>query len=145
MAANVSVISAKVISREVRPIGFYYRSRTNGRGPRYHMPMATEPTRTRYAVLLFVYVAAFITYLDRVCLSVAAPAIQADLGISQVEFAWVFTVFYIAYSVFEMPTSWLGDRWGQRLMLVRIVGCWSLFTIFTGLARSFTTMLATRT
>src|SRR6185503_15545202 len=77
-------------------------------GPRYHSPMATEtPTRTRYAVLLFVYLAAFITYLDRVCLSVAAPAMQAELGISQVEFAWVFTVFYIAYGVFEMPTAWL--------------------------------------
>jgi len=107
--------------------------------------MAEMPTRTRYAVLLFVYLAAFITYLDRVCLSVAAPAMQAELGISQVEFGWVFTVFYIAYGVFEIPTAWLGDRWGQRLMLVRIVGCWSMFTIFTGLARSFATMLATRT
>jgi ACS family glucarate transporter-like MFS transporter len=104
-----------------------------------------HPTRTRYVVLLFIYLAAFITYLDRVCLSVAAPAMQADLGISQVEFGWVFTVFYIAYAVAEMPTSWLGDRWGQRLILVRIVGCWSIFTILTGLARSFTTMLVTRT
>jgi len=107
--------------------------------------MATETsTRTRYAVLAFVYLAAFITYLDRVCLSVAAPAMQAELRISQVEFAWVFTVFYIAYAVFEMPTAWLGDRWGQRRMLVRIVGCWSLFTILTGLARSFVTTLLTR-
>jgi len=72
------------------------------------MPMVTgTPTRTRYAVLVFVYLAAFITYLDRVCLSVAAPAMQAELGISQVGFGWVFTVFYIAYSVFEMPASWL--------------------------------------
>ena len=106
---------------------------------------ALRPTRTRYAVLLLVYLAAFITYLDRVCISVAAPAMQADLGLSQIEFAWVFTVFYIAYGVFEMPTAWLGDRWGQRLMLVRIVGCWSLFTILTGFARSFTTLLAMRT
>src|SRR5882672_3227798 len=114
--------------------------------PRYHIPMAAgTPTRARYAVLVFVYLAAFITYLDRVCLSVAAPAMQADLGISQVEFGWVFTVFYIAYSVFEMPMSWLGDRWGQRRMLVRIVGSWSVFTIFTSLARSFATLLATRT
>ena len=104
-----------------------------------------HPTHTRYAVLLLVYFGAFITYLDRVCLSVSAPAMQADLGISQVQFAWVFTVFYIAYAVFEMPTSWLGDRWGQRRMLVRIVGCWSIFTILTGLARSFATMLVTRT
>jgi MFS family permease len=106
---------------------------------------AARPTHTRYAVLLFVYLAAFITYLDRVCLSVAAPAMQADLGLSQLEFGWVFTVFYIAYAVFEMPVSSLGDRWGQRLMLLRIVGSWSMFTAFTGLARSLPTLLMTRT
>jgi ACS family glucarate transporter-like MFS transporter len=103
-----------------------------------------KPTRIRYAVLLLVYLAAFITYLDRVCLSVAAPAMQADLRISQVQFGWVFTVFYIAYAIFEMPTAWLGDRWGQKRMLVRIVGCWSLFTILTGMMRSFVTTLITR-
>jgi MFS family permease len=70
---------------------------------------------------------------------------QADLGLSQIQFAWVFTVFYIAYGVFEIPTAWLGDRWGQRLMLIRIVGCWSLFTIFTGMARGLTSLLITRT
>jgi MFS transporter, ACS family, glucarate transporter len=103
-----------------------------------------RPTRTRYVVLLLVYLGAFITYLDRVCLSVAAPALQADFGLSQIQFAWVFTVFYIAYGVFEIPTAWLGDRWGQRRMLIRIVGCWSLFTILTGLTRSFVTLLMTR-
>ena len=98
-----------------------------------------HPTRTRYAVLLFVYIAAFITYLDRVCISVAAPAMQHDLGLSQIQFAWVFTVFYIAYGVCEMPTAWLGDRWGHRRMLIRIVGGWSLFTILTGMVRDLAT------
>src|ERR1051325_6234437 len=70
---------------------------------------------------------------------------QKDLGLSQIEFAWVFTVFYIAYGMFEIPTAWLGDRWGQRRMLLRIVGCWSLFTMFTGLARSLPMLLTTRT
>jgi MFS family permease len=92
-----------------------------------------------------VYLAAFITYLDRVCISVAAPAMQADLGLSQIEFAWVFTVFYIAYGVFEIPTAWLGDRWGQRRMLVRIVGCWSVFTMLTGAVRSLPVLLVVRT
>ncbi|MEO7652110.1 MAG: MFS transporter, partial [Bryobacteraceae bacterium] len=105
---------------------------------------ALKPTRTRYAVLFFVFSAAFITYLDRVCMSVAAPAIQADLGLSQLQFGWIFTAFYVAYAVFEIPTAWLGDRWGQRVMLIRIVACWSLFTVFTGMARSFAAMIATR-
>ncbi|MEX2260794.1 MAG: MFS transporter [Bryobacteraceae bacterium] len=106
---------------------------------------APRATRARYKVLLLVYLAAFITYLDRVCISVAAPSIQTDLGLSQLQLGWMFTVFYIAYGVFEIPTAWLGDRWGQRRMLVRIVGCWSIFTILTGMARSFTVLLVTRT
>jgi len=43
---------------------------------------------TRYAVLLFVSSAAFITCLDRVCISVAAPAIQRDLGLSEIHRRW---------------------------------------------------------
>jgi ACS family glucarate transporter-like MFS transporter len=109
-------------------------------------PRAAEPcTRARYTVLLFVFSAAFITYLDRVCMSVAAPSILADFGLSQFQLGWVFTVFYIAYGVCEIPSAWLGDRWGQRLMLLRIVGCWSLFTILTGVVRSFAALLAART
>jgi MFS family permease len=96
-------------------------------------------------VLAFVYLAAFITYLDRVCISVAAPAMRADLGLSQIQLGWVFTAFYISYTACELPTSWLGDRWGQRRMLTGILSCWSLCTLWTGLARSLPVLLAART
>jgi ACS family glucarate transporter-like MFS transporter len=96
-------------------------------------------------VLLLIFAAAFITYLDRVCLSVAAPAMQKEFGLSDVQFGWVFTVFYIAYGIAELPVSWLGDIWGQRRMLIRIVGCWSVFTALTGAARTLPALLFTRT
>jgi ACS family glucarate transporter-like MFS transporter len=104
-----------------------------------------RPTRVRYAVLALVFSAAFITYLDRVCISVAAPLMQSDLHLTQLQFGWVFTVFYIAYGVMELPSAWLGDQCGQRRMLIRIVSCWSVFTILTGAVRSFGTLLVTRT
>ena len=103
-----------------------------------------RPTRVRYAVLAMVLSAAFITYLDRVCISVGAPLMQADLHLTQTQFAWVFTVFYLSYGVLELPSAWLGDRWGQRRMLIFIVSAWSLFTILTGMARSFSALLVTR-
>jgi MFS transporter, ACS family, glucarate transporter len=106
---------------------------------------ATASTsKVRYNVMAFVFTAAFITYLDRVCISVAAPLMQADLGLSELQFGWVFTAFYLAYTIFEMPSAWLGDRWGQRRSLVRIVTCWSIFTILTGAVRQFGALLATR-
>ncbi len=107
--------------------------------------IAVRPTRVRYAVLAMVLTAAFITYLDRVCISVAAPLMQADLHLTQIQFGWVFTVFYIAYGLLELPSAWLGDRWGQRRMLILIVSGWSLFTILTGAVHSFGALLVTRT
>jgi len=107
-------------------------------------PVSAAGTRIRYAVMALVFAAAFVTYLDRVCISVAAPLMQADLGLSELQFGWVFTAFYAAYTVFEMPSAWLGDRWGQRRTLARIVTCWSIFTILTGAVRHFAALLATR-
>jgi len=38
------------------------------------------PTRARHVVVTWTLAVAAIAYLDRVCISAAAPAIRADLG-----------------------------------------------------------------
>lgn len=106
--------------------------------------LARQQWPVRYSVLAFVFLAAFLTYLDRVCISVAAPSIQTDLGLSAIEMGWVFTAFYLAYALFEIPAAWMGDRWGQRSTLIRIVGGWSIFTMMTGLARGYASLAAIR-
>jgi MFS family permease len=45
---------------------------------------------------------------------------------------WAFTAFAIAYALFEIPSGWLGDVWGPRGTLLRIVVWWSVFTALTG-------------
>src|SRR5204863_5314736 len=46
--------------------------------------------------------------------------------------SWVFSAFVAGYILFEVPGGWLGDRWGARAVIFRIVLCWSLFTAATG-------------
>lgn len=46
--------------------------------------------------------------------------------------AWIFFAFLAGYALFELPGGWLGDRWGARLVIVRIVIWWSIFTALTG-------------
>lgn len=85
-----------------------------------------------------------ITYLDRVCISVAGPRIQEALHIGPVGWGWVAGVFTIAYAAFEIPTGLLGDRIGPRRVLTRIVLWWSAFTSLTGLVTGFYPLLLTR-
>ena len=98
----------------------------------------------RHAVLLLLVALAIITFLDRIAISVAAPRIQQDLGISPSRWGWILGAFVLAYGLFEIPTGAMGDREGQRNVLTRVVLWWSAFTGLTGVARSFPVLLATR-
>src|SRR5262249_26076913 len=80
----------------------------------------------------------FILYIDRNCIGKASPRMQDDLGLSETEMGLVFGAFTLAYGLFEVPTGRLGDRYGSRGVLTRIVLWWSLFTALTGCVWSFT-------
>jgi MFS family permease len=105
---------------------------------------AERPTRVRYWVIVFAVSLAVITYIDRVCISNAAPDIRKDLGLTAVQMGWAFTAFGWAYALFEVPGGFLGDWMGPRKVLMRIVVWWSFFTAATGWAWSFTSLTVTR-
>src|SRR6266851_9361145 len=105
------------------------------------MPAAT---RVRARVLAFAFLLAVITYLDRICISAAAPYIMDDLHLSVLQMSVVFSAFTLAYSLFEIPSGWLGDVKGPRRVLTRIVLWWSAFTIMTAVARGFQSLVAIR-
>ncbi len=98
----------------------------------------------RHRVVAFTMALAAVTYLDRVCISVAAPSITQDLGLTKLQMGAVFSVFGLAYTLFEVPAAWLGDLWGQRRTMTRIVGAWSLFTMLTGAVSSYPSLITTR-
>lgn len=102
------------------------------------------PTRARHVVLAFALAITAISYLDRVCISMTAPFMQQDLGLSDVQMGLIFSAFTFAYSVFEVPAGWLADRFGPRFMMTRVVIWWSLFTAFTGVTGGFISLLAVR-
>jgi MFS family permease len=87
---------------------------------------------------------AAVTYLDRVCISVLAPDIQRDLGLSKVQMSVVFSAFAIAYAGFELVSAWWGERIGARRVLTRIVVWWSCFTMATATAWNYSSMLVIR-
>jgi len=101
-------------------------------------------SRVRGRVLTFAFLLAVITYLDRICISAAAPFIMEDLHLSVLQMSVVFSAFTLAYSLFEIPSGWLGDVRGPRRVLTRIVLWWSGFTMLTGAAYGFGSLLTIR-
>ncbi|MFN4261113.1 MAG: MFS transporter, partial [Gemmataceae bacterium] len=93
-----------------------------------------RPTYARLGVLAFICSLSMLTYLDRICIMQVQDNIQTDLRISKVQMGFVFSAFLIGYALFEVPGGWMGDRWGSRRVLIRIVLWWSFFTALTGSA-----------
>ena len=58
------------------------------------------PSRARRVVLFFAVTLAVITYVDRVCISQAAPAMQSELGLTKIQMGYAFTAFGWAYALF---------------------------------------------
>jgi MFS family permease len=101
-------------------------------------------TRTRITVLWFAFLLAVITYLDRVCISAALPSIGDEMHLTTGQMARVLSAFALAYAMFEIPSGWLADVIGPRKVLTRIVAWWSAFTMVTGTARTYPSLVAIR-
>ncbi len=82
-----------------------------------------RPSGVRHRVLALLVLLYGVTYLDRVCISVAAPVMQRDFGFGQTGKSFVFSAFQISYALFQIPTGWLADRVGARRVLAVLVAC----------------------
>lgn len=103
-----------------------------------------RPTRVRYGVMGFLCSLSFLTYFDRVCILRAQEDIQSELAITDPQMGLILGAFWLAYALFEIPGGWMGDRFGPRITLTRIVLAWSLFTALSGSSIGFLTLLTCR-
>ncbi len=101
------------------------------------------PSRRGYVVACLCSLA-FLTIVDRVCISAAKTDISADLGINDAVFGWVFGVFAAGYTLMMVPSGWLADRYGPRKTLAVSVLLWSVLTAATGWVRGTTILLIVR-
>ena len=108
------------------------------------MSTLPTPSRTRYWVIVFAITLAVIQYVDRVAISQAKGPIAKDFNFTDAQMGYIFGAFALAYALFEIPTGWMGDKWGARKVLVRVVLWWSFFTAATGWAWNFMSMWITR-
>src|SRR6185312_4636506 len=103
-----------------------------------------KPTHRRYGVMLMLFVSVVVTYLDRSNLSIAAPAMRAELSIDTVHMGWILSAFGWTYAFCQIPGGWLVDRVAPRFFYPAILVLWSLATVTMGLVGSVAALIAIR-
>jgi MFS family permease len=94
-------------------------------------------TYARYVLVLLTLVYVF-NFIDRQILSILAPEIQRELGISDADMSFLYgTAFAVFYAVFGIPLGRLADVWTRRSLIALGLAVWSGMTALSGTARSF--------
>jgi len=78
------------------------------------------------------FAATALNYADRAILSVAAPTLQADLGLARVMMGYVFSAFSWAYVLGQLPGGRLLDLLGSKQVYAAGILLWSVFTALQG-------------
>jgi len=98
----------------------------------------------RTLIIIMLFLAGVINYLDRSALSVAAPFIQKDYGLTTGEMGMIFSSFFVGYAVFNFVGGWAADRYGAKTTLLLAMVLWSLFSGLTVLTLGFASLVFIR-
>ena len=72
----------------------------------------------------FLFVLYVVSFLDRVNVGFAALEMNRDLGLSPAVYGFGAGIFFIGYSMFEVPSNLILARTGARLWIARIMITW---------------------
>jgi ACS family hexuronate transporter-like MFS transporter len=90
----------------------------------------------RWWIAGLLFLSVIINYIDRQCLSVLAPVITKELGLTPTGYANILNVFQLAYTAMYIGSGFLVDRWGARVSLAVFMGWWSVANALHGFATS---------
>lgn len=88
--------------------------------------MTDRPTNVRWRVFILIAMASFVAYVMRTTMSIGAPFMIEDLGITNVQFGWIVSAFLWSYAAMQFPGGVFGDKAGPRKALTIIAVLWSV-------------------
>ena len=98
----------------------------------------------RWSIVSLLFAASLINYLDRAALSFALPVISKDFQLTAQSKGLLLSSFFWSYALMQIPIGWAADRFSLRRLYAGAFIVWSFAQGFTGLATSFTALLAFR-
>lgn len=95
-------------------------------------------------VVLMLFLAGVISYLDRSALSIAAPLITKELGLQPAQLGIVFSAFFVGYAAFCFVGGYASDRFGAKRVLGGAMTLWSVFCGLTAAVSGIGSLLVVR-
>lgn len=101
-------------------------------------------SRARRKLIPFLFVLYVVAYLDRINVGFASLQMDRELGLSESVFGLGAGLFFLGYSIFEVPSNLILERVGARLWIARIMISWGIAAIAMSAVRGAASFFALR-
>lgn len=98
----------------------------------------------RWCVLILLFCASFINYIDRAALSIVAPMISKEFSLNAADMGLVFSSFFIGYALFNFVGGYLSDIYGPKKIFSVSMVTWSIFGGVTGASFNYISLFLSR-
>ncbi|WP_425826014.1 MFS transporter [Streptomyces fractus] len=98
----------------------------------------------RWTIVGFSALGLTIAYLDRAAISVAMPFMSKEFHISSAVQGVLLSAFFWTYALFQLPSGWLLDRFGPKVIYPIAVGWWSVWTALTAFSQGVGSVIVFR-
>jgi len=106
--------------------------------------VAAALAKARRRLLPFLFLLYVVSYLDRINVGFAALQMNAALGFSSVTYSLGAGIFFLSYTLLEIPSNVILSRVGARLWIARIMITWGLVSAAMMFVRSATAFYVLR-
>jgi len=101
-------------------------------------------TKVRWRLIPFLFLLYVVAYLDRVNVGFASIDMNRDLGFGNAVYGFGAGVFFVSYTLFEVPSNLLLARVGARVWIARIMITWGIVSAAMVFVNSTTTFYLLR-
>src|SRR4030095_4221514 len=101
----------------------------------------SQSLRAFAPALILLAICILINYVDRGNLSIAAPLLKDELGISASQLGILLAAFFWTYTAMQFVSGWLVDRFDVNWVIAEGYLLWSLATATTGSVQGLTILL----
>lgn len=84
-------------------------------------------------------------YMARIGMTPVLKPIMEEFHLSYAQAGLLASAVFWAYTLMQMPSGFLGDRWGHRRFLLVGTACWTVMCFVTGLVQSYANLILART
>jgi MFS family permease len=95
-------------------------------------------------VIVLLAISVFINYIDRGNLSIAAPMLKDELGISAAQLGVLLSAFFWTYACLHLFYGWVVDRLNVNWVFAGAFLLWSAATAATGIVHTFAALFVLR-